>query len=362
MEIRRLEEQDRTKAKELWEEVFAEDKGKFTDWFFDVRFRPERCFGVFAEDGLLLSMAHLAQVPICIRGRQMPSNFFQGVATRKSEEGKGYASSLQKFMLQTLYEEGAEVAALNTFIHPFYERMGFATYAFKSEERVLASHVGDVEQYEYSALVPLETLEAMTALYQEKMREYNGWIVRDAAYFRTYLTDCLDISGCTLLISTLDGEFCGYAIVKEEDAVLRAVEAVYRAPEALEDFASAAGDRGLEAFCYPSFDTSRGAPGAMLRVVNVKKLADQLPLEEGECAFGIQDPVIKQNNATWHFFSQNGKVKATPTRTDASIQLTIGEFAKLAMGMDFVMSGIDASIHKVKRMFSRCKRGIFEQY
>jgi len=359
MEIRELEKKEVKLAKQLWEEVFMEDRGAYADWFFQNVFRPERCSGVFGDGGELLSMATRADYQIWIRGRAFESNFVQGVATRPAEQGRGYSSALQIYLLHKLFKEGQAVAALTTFIHPFYEKFGYGTYVFGGEESIPAGNGGGYLSYSRAAAVSEALMEKLAALYGQSMAGRSGWVIRDAAYYRRYLIDCLDQSGYLLLVAGDEAEPGGYAIVKKQPDRLLATELVMGTARPA-DFAGAAADLGLPSFVWRTFEGDR--PEAMLRVVNVKKFVEKLRLGDGECVFAIEDPFIEANTGSWHFFSENGRVKATPTRADALIRLSIGGFAQLAMGVESPLSGPEESIRRVRQVFFPCERRLFEAY
>ena len=57
-EIRYLEENEKNKSRELWEEAFPEDSREFDDYYFSEKTRDNKIL-VKAEDGKILSMVHL---------------------------------------------------------------------------------------------------------------------------------------------------------------------------------------------------------------------------------------------------------------------------------------------------------------
>ena len=91
----------------------------------------------------------------------------------------------------------------------------------------------------------------------------------------------------------------------------------------------------------------------MARIVNVKRIVDNLILEDGECIVGISDPVIEENNDNWHIFSEAGKTKATRTRAMEDISVGIGQFTR------WVMGSIDSD---APELFSPCKRSLVDRY
>ncbi|MBQ9942439.1 MAG: GNAT family N-acetyltransferase [Christensenellaceae bacterium] len=350
--IRNFGTEDVQKGKALWETVFPEDKGTFADWFFDSVFDPLRAVGEFTEDGKLLSMLHMGDYPIRVRGTAFDGHFMQGVATRPEEQGKGYSSQLIRRCLRRLYEQRCEMTALVTFIGPYYEKFGFATYAEKKPVFIAKEKAAAAERYAKLAELSDEDLAAIMELYNKVNADKNGWVQRNEAYFKRYLTDCMDISGLTLFVVRREGRVAGYGLAYEKDGLFVAVEAVFE-----NDAARAA----LE--CAPGESVPKvHLPDAMMRVLHVKRFVEKLHLPEGECVLGITDPVIEENTGSWHFFSQNGRVKATPTRADASVQLTIGEFSQLMMGRPIILSGIAETIEKIRTMFPAHPCLLFEQY
>ncbi len=128
IEIRALCQADIRQAQRLWEEAFPEDAEAFATWYFEHRFLPEDCYGLF-EKGRLLSMAQVGKEPLWLNGTVLQANFLRGVATAKGQEGKGYASQLIHFILRDLESQGEAISILKSFIHQFYRRMGFQVYS-----------------------------------------------------------------------------------------------------------------------------------------------------------------------------------------------------------------------------------------
>ena len=116
--------------KALWEEVFG-DGPKYIDLFFDRMFRPEDYVLLCGRDGdgseSILSMASLLPVDLVSDGERFPVSYLYGMATRPSEQGKGYGLKLLDFAAEYCRENGKAGIALQpagTGLLYFYKKAG----------------------------------------------------------------------------------------------------------------------------------------------------------------------------------------------------------------------------------------------
>ena len=79
MIIRKLEQNEHGKTRELWEQVFPEDTKEFLDYYYFVKARDNQIY-VIEEEGEIRSMLQLNPYEIRIENRVFPSFYIIAVA------------------------------------------------------------------------------------------------------------------------------------------------------------------------------------------------------------------------------------------------------------------------------------------
>ncbi len=130
--LRHAEYSDVPELKELWAEVFG-DEAEYIDLFFDRMFRPEDYVLLCGRDGdgseSILSMASLLSVDLVSDGERFPVSYLYGMATRPSEQGKGYGLKMLDFAAEYCRENGKAGIALqpaDTGLLYFYKKAGYS--------------------------------------------------------------------------------------------------------------------------------------------------------------------------------------------------------------------------------------------
>ena len=95
------------------------------------------------------------------------------------------------------------------------------------------------------------------------------------------------------------------------------------------------------------------------------RLKDIARIELGSSSYNVVSKLSGQPTAAIAIYQLPGSNSLDVSKVVKAKMKELG--SSLPEGVEYKVTldtteGIDASIHKVKRMFSRCKRGIFEQY
>ena len=249
--IRYATEQDKPQVRKLWEQGFG-DEEPYTGWYFAQVYRSERTL-LYEEDGRLLSSLQLAPYLLSLKGRSVPAAYIVGVVTEESCQGRGYASALLRRALSDLQKDGRELALLYTDIPGFYEPLGFICCYRLRRLRFPAAEAGPRwEKRQPTA----ETIAHCHDVYQRMCRSFDGYVLRTAGNWRTYLEDWLTDRRNGLYIGEnayilTDVSENGYGIKEigytNEDAL----------QQALACCAGLAADHGYAEFCW---DAPQSAP------------------------------------------------------------------------------------------------------
>ncbi|MEY8337550.1 GNAT family N-acetyltransferase [Lachnospiraceae bacterium 62-35] len=100
--IRYLEDREKLRSRNLWEEAFHEDSKEFCDYYFHEKIKNNRIL-VKEEKGEILSMIHLNPYEIRIKNKQYCLDFIVGVATVEGRRHEGHMKSLLIEMMKDMY-------------------------------------------------------------------------------------------------------------------------------------------------------------------------------------------------------------------------------------------------------------------
>ena len=139
MIIRKLEQNEHGKTRELWEQVFPEDTKEFLDYYYFVKARDNQIY-VIEEEGEIRSMLQLNPYEIRIENRVFPSFYIIAVATQKEYRGRGYMGALLRECMQEMYSKKVPF----TFLMPAAEAI-YLPYDFRY---IYNQAVGKIEKDE----------------------------------------------------------------------------------------------------------------------------------------------------------------------------------------------------------------------
>ncbi len=317
-------------AKALWESVFPEDVDGFSDFYFSRLYPRDKFFGLY-EGKNLVSMAGMGRMNLSYYGKARPAYMIRGVATKKESGGKGCASLILRHMLLEMYREEEPFAILKTFIHPFYERLGFHTCSYY-ETRELSAEPGrgDYRLYMSKNFLTGKTLGEITRLYNEKAREGNLYRIRTKRDFSLLLEEALDVSKGSLLTVHTGGVLTAYAILDSEDY---GSEALYINDAALQTLAGIVRELTGKPFTYKA-PSPAGAPDAMIRCVHIRRFLEEAPLAEGKRSIRIKDELLPDNTGVWQVTVQGRKkeIKKLSESAAYDFEVTPGSLGVILMG------------------------------
>lgn len=208
MITRLLTEDDRNKARALWQSTF-DDPPAFTDWFFEHRYLPQWSAGVFDGEELI-SAVHGTPMKLSLGDESFSALMVSGVATVPSERGKGHMYEAMRFLQAQAQRQG--IRAL--FNHPqrpgAYAHLGFRNSTFTKYWQ------GEGE-LRPGRIAPFSEEEAFQ-VYSAISRRYDGFMLRDRAAFRLKMADyAADGAKGFLLVQA--GETVGYCVYFDKEDV-----------------------------------------------------------------------------------------------------------------------------------------------
>ena len=308
-------------AKALWIQVFREDAGPFADWYFANIFPKYRCFGIQNQDKVV-SMAVLTNYRLNFRGRVFASNFLQGVSTDPAEEGRGYASSVIAEVLRQLGREGQAISSLvaeGDGIHSFYQRLGYATYAYYD----VCEEKGGKGAFQIISQPGDRDIRKMAERYARFMRGAVGFAERSQEDFAMWAEAACGVGGGWLIFSEQ-----GYTLAVKAGDRLQAAETVFFLEEDLHAFGAAAMQLGFTAFAYRRPGTQR--QGAMLRIVNPERFLEGLAAQGEALELQLEDAVLPENSGRYLLYSREGRTIVERKKGSGGISVGVDELAQWA--------------------------------
>lgn len=189
MEFLRIPKEENILTKPLYEEVFSEDKGAFSDYYYD-RVAPESTIYV-ARDGLeashIQAMVHLNPYTLNWNGELIRIPYIVAVATRSSMRHQGLMRSLLQMIFRDLNAEHVPFAFLMPVNEAIYKPFGFErTWNWQWEEDVMNSRKGGGQESLLPAeLCSDETLQRLADSVNKALTgKYELFTERSVAYYR----------------------------------------------------------------------------------------------------------------------------------------------------------------------------------
>ncbi|MBQ7795191.1 MAG: GNAT family N-acetyltransferase [Lachnospiraceae bacterium] len=275
--IRYLEQEEKGRTRELWEEAFPDDSKSFVDYYYEEKMKDNRVL-VFEREGQILSMLHRNPYRLWLRGEEKTCDYIVGVSTKISERGKGRMRSLMLAMLRDMQEEHQPF----TFLMPSRESL-YTPYDFRfvyDKTRWVLRYNKDIKRTPYKAGTLTEDLAQWQTAWLK--RQYDVFAIRDEAYIERMDKELASEGGeCRLIYD--DDWFVG--MESEWGLKEREMRYLYTG----ERYRSEAGTK----------------PAIMARIVCLPEFIKHIRLKE-DCPhdklileIGVNDLFIPQNQGAW---------------------------------------------------------------
>ena len=308
MQIRYLEQKDKTATRALYESAFPSDGKGFVDYYYQEKIRDNRIL-VLKEEGHIRSMLHLNPYAVSVRGRCYPSEYIVAVATDAAYRHRGYMRKLLERTLADMNREGKPFVYLMPAAEAIYLPFGFRTVSSQvSCEPVMTGDSG------LSAREATEHDVSRLAAFDEKylLPGYDIVTARDAAYYQRLLAEQRSEGGC-IRIFEQDGKISGHVICD------RTEEVTYRDPVFLP------GCGGIMRTA-----AKEKPPLIMIRITCLERMVEQITSSEPvELILEVEDPIVADQAGVfrWSLNSGTSSVQACSERPEWKVTIEeLGEF------------------------------------
>ncbi len=193
-------------VKNSWQRCF-DDTPQFVDWNFEFNYSPQNT--VVAEtEGVPASVMQLMPYKLKINNMGIDVRYVSGVATLPEYRGRGLVRELFNFGLDAMYDMGADVSLLIPAVDGMYEKFGYCKISDRRFYTIdKKDGVKEIQSLSAKLISQLDTV------YKREMQNNAVYIDRSYTDWERILTDLLNLSGGSVLITKQGDVIEGYALV-----------------------------------------------------------------------------------------------------------------------------------------------------
>ncbi|MEX1376953.1 MAG: GNAT family N-acetyltransferase [Eubacteriales bacterium] len=318
---------DKEDVRKLWDECFDEDSTEWRDWYFENVYKESNVIGG-KENGELAAMVHMNPYDIFMRGSRTSAVAMAGVATKQKYRKQGFADKLIKYSLKKAYEMGYDFSFLYPFNYEFYEKYGYLlsynkySYYYKYFNDTKTKEMIKTKQF---------SEEMFSKIYSRFAAEKNGFVIRDAVYYKKHLKELL--CDRNELLCFYIGSKAGYLSLNIDEN--KAEELVYEGDIA-EAIKSAAAYYERDLTFENLFDSDNivntKEKHCMARIISVESIFRKMKLKDCDIKIEINDDIIDENNGVWHIISRNEKTEVQKVQDMYDYKIDISLLAPIITG------------------------------
>ena len=219
--IRDALEKDKNDIYVLWQSSFSLRNGDALNSFFN--YVMDRGNTVIQEvDERIVSTVHIQYFDLVFNGRILKASYLSHIATHPDYRRAGYMSQC----MQSVLDE-CENKVLFTFIEAsnpkMWERFGFQNAATHRYYELNASHFTAISSKGVSEDL---TAEDLKHCYDEMMKHFDGYRIRDLHYFETMIKEAKQCKEHIYIARSSQGPQ-GYVRFQEQNGVVKVRELLY---------------------------------------------------------------------------------------------------------------------------------------
>ena len=201
--IHYLRQEEKSRSRKLWEEIFVEDSQSFVDFYYAEKARRNKIL-VAEEDNEIVAMLHRNPFDVVVKDRIWRIDYIAGVATAAAWRHQGYMSRLLSRIFADMYMEKMGFCFLHPVDPAIYLPFEF-TYIFDQPQLTLSEK--GMMRLSGRALIEQRTEECEEAArFAGKCLEkhYEVYTMRDEEYYRALCREVRSADGDLVLLRTRD--------------------------------------------------------------------------------------------------------------------------------------------------------------
>lgn len=340
--IRYLEQEEKNRARNLYEACFPEDDRAFVDYYFTEKTKDNRIL-VMEEETRLQVMVHLNPYCFWVCGEKLSVNYIVAVATEKSVRKQG---KMRK-VLHTALQDMAKAHQPFTFLIPanplVYVSSGFVPVSGENyedyrnqlivskeepEAELEAAQIREFPEQKTLLRPAKETdLAGMVSFSNELLeQEYDLFPLKSEASYRRAMAETESQEGGLVLMKNAD-ELSGIFSYEMEDGCAQLQEILVKKE-------LRAGFGGLAANYFKETPVRIMDMNFMVRILDLQVLCLLLRSEEPfSLKVQVTDPVIASNCGCFEIRAdQNGSSITAIPEKEAECTMEIGELTGFLFG------------------------------
>ena len=318
--------------------------------FFFYRYDNALTYGIQKEEQLVSALYAL---PLQVGLKDITYSMYGigDVMSAPEYSGQGSASTLLRYALTKMNQNKVALSYLAPFSFSYYRQFGYEHVFDKINYTISAK---DLKQLQVPKIKtgtlkkgPLnQFIETIQPLHARSSLTKHGGVIRDAKWWH-YLTLKNDWDVVVYYDDAKKAQ--GYLIYERQALTLTIKEFVFETPLAqnallnfivkhqnsFETFVYEAPQRDyLGLFCpNPGILNAQIIPYMMARIVNLESFLTKYPFTAAlDLYFTLSDPVLPENEETWHLKTDTHTTNLTKTTQKAQINLTIQQLSQICLG------------------------------
>lgn len=321
--------------KHIWRDRFGDSR----QWMSEVfsRIYTDADAITFEIGDKVVSSLLLRPFNLVYRGREMPVGYIYGAATSRSEQSKGYMSSLMVRTLRDAYRRGQTTVFLRPSrrrLYGFYARFGFTTVLFIDEMRYTATHRFHFDESKFIIDESVCDMAEIAKAYRRLVERRGACLLHNENDFKTILIDNdLDHGAVAVARSADSGEIVAMGLSKSNGSSIVVTELIGIDEEAenavLSSFANRMPGMMTVVEAYPQRSGVKISARGMARIVSVEAFLRILVSVRPELhyVFKVTDPIVAENNGL--FLIENGCVSRTVSAEKIDLEVSVDVLAAI---------------------------------
>ena len=324
--------------KELYMQCFPEDSETYTQFFLDNKFDGTNCFTLYDYDGKLIDMLFLIKKQMVLRGTVFDVSYLVAGGTVPEHRGKHIFTGELYRAIKLFHDTDRPITGLMPFAHSFYVKQAFVTHSFYKENPVKKGKLPLKE-------ISFGQIDEMSKVYNDFMKDKNGWFYRDKAAFDLRLREIFCEGGKAYGLYR-DGKMQGYILTCDNEEI---DEYCAITPSVIDDY-----DTPFESVKENIPPCDDAEEDNMIRICNNKLLMEriQYPKVNQTVAFCVDDWFFKENSGCYELTVKDGKGVVKEVK-EAKIRLSIEDFTRLVCGC-YRNGDFDENLERVFPVMLNC--------
>lgn len=181
-------------------------------------FHPEWDYGLFSDDGRLLSALLLIPYEAWVQGRKFRMGGVAGVASWPDARRQGGVASLLSHAFETMKREGQSLSMLHPFSFPFYRKFGYEFTIERKNYTLETKYLPARQETPGTVRIVDKDLALLAPVYEAYASRYDGTLSRSEEWWRLRV---LNKPGLAAVYFDENDKPQGYVLYEVADKVLK---------------------------------------------------------------------------------------------------------------------------------------------